>query len=135
MRLLLIAATGGLAMLSACSDAQDDVEDQIENQAEASAAAAGSTVAALGLSEAQLLDADLMDGNGGDLGDVEAVLRDSAGQVDRLLVEVEGPEPDRYVEIPITGLTPRAQGDDTDLVTTMTTADLEALPAATLPPA
>ena len=133
MRLLLIAAAGGLAMLSACSDSQDDAEDRVEDQAEASAAAAGSAVAALGLMETQLLNADLIDSSGADLGDVEGVLRDSAGQADRLLVEVEGPDPDRFVEIPITGLTTRADGDDTDLVTTKTAADLDALPAVTQP--
>jgi hypothetical protein len=137
MRLLLIAAAaGGLAALSACSDdAQDRAEDQLENQAEASAAQAGSATAALGLTERQLLDADLIDGSGADLGDVEAVLRNAGGEVDRLIVEVDGPDPDRYVEVPVQGLTTRVQGDDTDLVSTMAAADLEALPAATLPPA
>jgi hypothetical protein len=133
--MLLIAAAGGLAMLSACSDQQDQAEDQLEAQSESSAAAAGNAEAALGLSEAQLLDADLIDATGADLGDVEAVLRNAGGQVDRLLVEVDGPEPDRYVEIPVEGLTTRAEGNDTDLVSTMTAADLEALPAASLPPA
>ncbi len=135
MKLLLIAAAGGLLSLSACNDAQDRAEDQLENQAEASARQAGSTIAALGLTERQLLDADLIDASGADLGDVEAVLRNAGGQVDRLIVEVDGPDPERYVEVPIEGLTTRAQGDDTDLVTTMTSADLGALPAATLPPA
>jgi len=135
MRLLVIAAAGGLALLSACSDPQDEAEDRMEDQADASAAASGTAEAALGLSEAQLLDADLIDASGADLGDVESVLRNASGQVDRLLVEVEGPDPDRYVEIPTAGLTTRVEGDDTDLVSTMTTADLDALPAATLPPA
>ena len=133
MKLLLIAAAGGLLTLSACNDAQDRAEDQLENQAEASARQSGSEIAALGLTERQLLDADLIDSTGADLGDVEAVLRDAGGQVDRLIVEVDGPDPERYVEVPITGLTTRADGDDTDLVTTMTAADLGALPSATLP--
>jgi hypothetical protein len=133
MRLLLIAAATGLATLTACSDAQGD--DQREGQAEASATTqSGSAVAALGLTEQQLLDADLIDASGTELGEVETVLRNAGGEVDHLIVEVEGPDPDRYVEVPITGLTTRVQGDDTDLVTTMTSADLGALPATTLPP-
>jgi len=133
----MIAAAGGLVLLSACESKEerqaDRVEHEVERQAEASARAAGAAVAALGLTETQLLDADLVDTNGVDIGDVEAVLRDSSGNVDRLLVEVDGPSPERYVEIATTGLTTRPEGDDVDVVTTMTRADLDALPAATLP--
>src|SRR5690606_22800573 len=93
-----------LAALAACdSQAEreaDRVEDQVEQQAEASAVAAGNAVAALGLTEAQLLEADLVAADGTDLGDVEQVRRDSAGAVEGLLVEVEDSNPDRYVVVP-----------------------------------
>ena len=137
MQRFVIAATGALVLLSACSKQAEAErqEERIENQAERSAAAAGAAVAALGLTETQLLDADLVDTSGVDLGDVEAVMRDSAGNVSGLLVEVDGPSPERFVEVAITGLTTRPDGDDVDVVTTMTRADLDALPAATLPPA
>ena len=95
--------------------------------------AAGDAEAALGLTERQLLDADLRAADGSELGDVEAVLRNAAGEVDCLLVEVEDSDPDRFVEVPIDGLTPIQGGDDADLSTSMTRADIDALPDATLP--
>lgn len=123
-----------LAALAACdSQAEreaDRVEDQVEQQTEASAVAAGNAVAALGLTEAQLLEADLVAADGTDLGDVEQVRRDSAGAVEGLLVEVEDSNPDRYVVVPIDGLTPKTMGDDVDLSTTMTAAQLADLPDA-----
>jgi len=127
-----------LAALAACdSQAERDadrVEDQVEQQAEASAVAAGNTVAALGLTEAQLLEADLIAADGTDLGDVQQVRRDAAGAVEGLLVEVEDSDPDRYVVVPVDGLTPKTVGDDIDLSTTMTAAELKALPDAEMTP-
>jgi hypothetical protein len=132
-RLAILPAT--LFALAACeSDAEqqsDAMEDQIEQQAEASAAAAGSAEAALGLTEAQLLDADLVTADGTDLGDVEQVRRDASGAVQGLLVEVEDSNPDRFVLVPLDGLTTRANGDDTDLQTTMAAQDLAAMPDET----
>jgi len=125
-----------LCALAACqSQAEkqaDAAADRIEQQAETSAAAAGSAVAALGLSEAQLLDADLVGTDGKDLGDGEHVRRGADGAVNGLLVEIEHSKPDRYVVVPIDGLTTRRNGDDIDVQTTMTAADLAALPDATL---
>lgn len=137
MRLSHLAALPVLAAaLAACdSDAEreaDATEDRIEQQADASAAAAGSAVAALGLSETQLLDADLVTADGTDLGDIEQVQRDASGAVTGFLVEVENSNPDRYVVVPLTGLTTRVSGNDTDLQATMTAEDLAALPDATL---
>lgn len=132
------AATLALLALAGCDSAAerqaDAAEDRIERQADASAAAAGPTPAALGLSETQLLEADLVAADGTDLGDVEQVRRDASGAVEGLLVEIENSDPDRYVVVPMEGLTTRLQGDDTDLQTTLTAADLAALPDATLPP-
>lgn len=128
--LILIAAPFGL--LVACSDANEAAEEKLEKAAETSATLAGPVPAALGLSEAQLLDADLVDVDGNELGEVAQVLRDSDQKVDRLLVELEGPG-DRYVHVPIFGLKPVVKGSDTDLQTTMTKARLDALPEVKLP--
>ena len=139
MRLARLSALPMLALalaLAACdSEAEreaDATEDRIEQQADASAAVAGGAIAALGLTETQLLDADLVAADGTDLGDVEQVRRDASGAVSGLLVEVEDSNPDRYVVVPLTGLTTVARGDDTDLQATMTAADLAALPDAAL---
>lgn len=128
--LILIAAPLGL--LAACSDKNEAAEEKLERAAETSATVAGPVPAALGLSEAQLLDADLVDADGKELGEVAQVLRDSDQKVDRLLVELEGPG-DRYVHVPILGLKPVVKGSDTDLQTTMTKARLDALPEVKLP--
>ena len=139
MRLAHLSALPMLALalaLAACdSEAEreaDATEDRIEQQADASAAAAGGAIAALGLTETQLLDADLVAADGTDLGDVEQVRRDASGAVSGLLVEVEDSNPDRYVVVPLTGLTTVVRRDDTDLQATMTAADLAALPDAAL---
>ena len=131
----LLAATVCIAALAACSDSPQDVaEDRVEDAAEASAATAGPAPVALGLSEAQLLEADLRAAaDGAELGDVTSLLRTADGSVDRLLVEIEDSNPDRFVEVPVAGLTVLARGNDTDLVTTMTRDQLAALPEATLP--
>lgn len=133
MKIHLLAAVCSLGLLSACNDANDAVEDKMEREAEASASAAGPAEVALGLNEAQLLDAELIGPNNVELGNVAQVVRDDAGKVDRLLVEVEDSNPDKYVHVPIAGLKTVVRGTDTDLSTTMTKAQLDALPAVTLP--
>lgn len=132
MRAIIAAAILSLP-LAACNDANDKAEDQLERNAEASAQSAGPAQAALGLSEAQLLNADLVDGAGIELGDVAQVLRDTSGKVDRLLIEIEDSNPDKFVHVPIAGLGTVARGTDTDLTTTMTMAQLNALPSVALP--
>ena len=82
------------ALLSACSDNDDAAEDKLEKAAETSATVAGPVPAALGLSEAQLLDADLVGADGKELGDVAQVVRGADDKVDRLLVEIEDSSPD-----------------------------------------
>ena len=125
--LLATAATG----LVACNGESetDAAEDRIETAAEQSATVAGTEEAALGMSEWQLLDAELVDASGVELGDVESISRDASGAVDRLLVEVEDSDPDKYVYVPITGLSSIQRGDDMDISTTMTKAEFDALPA------
>ncbi|MBW8296395.1 PRC-barrel domain containing protein [Sphingopyxis sp.] len=132
MRSLLVLALS-TACLSACADKNEAAEDQLEKAAETSARVAGSLPAALGLSEAQLLDADLVDARGTELGDIAQILRGPDDKVDRLLVEIEDSNPDRYVHVPITGLKTRVRGKDTDLVTTMTKVEIAALPEVKLP--
>ena len=128
----LIMILGPLSVLTACADKNETAEEKVEKAAETSATVAGAVPAAIGLSEAQLLDADLVDADGRELGEVVQVLRDRDEKVDRLLVELDGPG-DRYVHVPILGLKPVTKGDDTDLRTTMTKARLEALPDVKLP--
>ena len=128
-----VLLASSVILLAACSDRNDAAEDRMERAAEQSAAASGATPVALGLTEAQLLDAELVGANGVEIGDVAQVVRGAGGAVDRLLVEIEDSNPDRFVHIPIAGLTTVVRGDDTDLSTTLTRADLEALPEVRLP--
>lgn len=131
-----VIASLSLTVLAACDSAAekqaDATEQRIEQQADSSAATSGATPAALGLTETQLLEADLKGTDGTDLGDVEQVRRNASGIVDGLLVELEDSNPSRYVLVPIEGLSPRVDGDDTDLQTTKTKAELAAMPDAIL---
>ena len=131
MRTLLILASS-TALLSACADKNEAAEEKLERAAETSATVAGSVPAALGLTETQLLDAELVGADGQELGDVAQVLRDASNKVDRLLVEIEDSNPDRFVAVPVAGLTTVAAGDDTDLATSMSREQLAALPDAQL---
>ena len=121
---------GSALVLSACNDQEDQVEDRIEEQAEQSAQESGDTPVALGLTERQLLDAEVLAADGTELGDVEAVTKDADGNATELLIEVEDSDPDRYVEIPIDGLTVTTRGNDTDLSSEMTMEDISSLPDA-----
>lgn len=137
MRLAPLATLPLLALaLAACeSEAErqaDRTEDLIERQADASAAAGGNTVVALGLTERQLLDADLVAADGTDLGDVEQVRRGLDGEIEGLVVEIENSDPDRFVLVPLDGLTTRPSGDDIDVQSTMTAQQLAALPDVTV---
>ena len=132
---VLLGVIAASSMVVACGETAaeqeaDRVEDQVEMQADQSAAAAGAEEAALGMTEAQLVDADLVTADGTDLGDIEMVRRGADGAVTGLVVEVDDAEPDRWVEIAMDGLTSRPDGDDMDVQTTMTAADLAALPDA-----
>jgi hypothetical protein len=132
----LLTALACTTLLAACGgDANDVAEDQVEDQAEASAAAAGPSIAALGLTEAQLLEADLVGTDNVDLGDVTRLNRAADGSVESLLIEIEDSNPDRYVSVPIAGLTTVTRGDDIDLATTMSRDQIQALPEVTLSPA
>ena len=121
---------GSALLLSACNDQEDQVGDRIEEQAEQSAQESGDTPVALGLTERQLLDAEILAADGTELGDVEAVTKDADGNATELLIEVEDSDPDRYVTIPIDGLTVTTRGNNTDLSSEMTMEDIGSLPDA-----
>ncbi|MFK4003871.1 PRC-barrel domain containing protein [Qipengyuania sp. NPDC077563] len=121
---------GSALLLSACNDQGDQVEDRIEEHAEQSAQESGDTPVALGLTERQLLDAEILATDGTELGDVEAVTKDADGNATELLIEVEDSDPDRYVTIPIDGLTVTTRGNNTDLSSEMTMEDIGSLPDA-----
>ena len=131
-RTFIVATTLGLA-LAACSNADGNTTPNDTSMAqttpipEAMPPAAGGVVA-LGMTEAQLTDADLLDGAGKDLGDVEGLVRDAAGQVTHVIVEISDTSPDRYVQVPITGLRLVERGNDRDIGSTLTRDQLMALP-------
>lgn len=130
LALLPLVACALAACESEADRQADATEDRIEQQADASLAAADDAEVALGMTERQLLDADLRAADGTELGDVELVQRDASGAVTGLVVEIEDSDPDRFVVVPIEGLTTRPDGDDRDVQTTMTAAELAALPDA-----
>ncbi|MGB3378805.1 MAG: PRC-barrel domain containing protein, partial [Allopontixanthobacter sediminis] len=57
--------------------------------------------------------------------------RDASGVVTGLLVEIEDSDPDRYVQVPLSGLSAK-EGTlgDIDVQTSMTSQELAALPEA-----
>lgn len=127
----LIAVASLAALMAACSEQKKEPAPAAEPAATAPTPAAGLTrdePVALGLTVAQLEDADLLAVNGSDFGDVERVDVDSAGKVTGLIVAPTGPG-ERWVRLPLTGLTVKADGDDHDVVTTMTWEEVKALPA------
>ena len=92
---------------------------------------------ALGLTRLQLEDADLVDLNGREIGEVERLVIDRNGAVVGLLVEIDqnDPKPDHIVRIPLTGLAAVPDPDDKgefDVQTRQGVAELLTLPATTL---
>lgn len=137
MKPTLALLAGATALLAACNNSStDNAKDQVGSTAEATTAVAEPAPGgAFGLTEAQILDADLLGTDGTARGDIVTVVRAHDGRVTGLLVKVEDSDPERFVEIPAQGLVVLTRGDSTDLVTTRTAADFDALPAATLPAA
>lgn len=134
MRVTVAAMT--LVLVAGCGDGNVPMT-QTDDAANASAAAAptgsvpGGQVLALGLTVAQIDDADIVDYSGRDLGDVEGLVMGPDGALSSLIVEVDGTQPDRLVTLPIAGLSVVENGGDRDLRVTMTAEQLRALPAAT----
>lgn len=96
-----------------------------QNRAET---AATSVALALGMTRDQLEDADLVSPAPGftDLGDVETLVLDAAGQVTGLVIDLEGVDTD--VIIPVGQVASVRRDDDVDLSTTLSQAQLQALP-------
>lgn len=94
---------------------------------------AAAATGALGLTEVQLRDADLIDAADLDLGDVEAVARGADGAITGLIVEIEDTTSDRFVQIPLDGLQAVQRGNDWDVRTTATKDALLALPEVPRP--
>ena len=133
----LLAAASAAVLLAACSQPPTK---PVRTPAAAPGAASPPTAAAgtpaapagamsLGLTVAQLENADLITPAGVDLGDVQRVDMDASGVITGLIVEPEGEGGPRWVRVSLDGLTPRQEGDDYDLVSNMTLAQLKALPA------
>lgn len=133
MHLPLLAAAATIA-LTACGDNQRADTPAAGTTAPATAPVSTQTtntaepVLALGLTRRQLEDAELLDATGAEIGEVERVVTDASGAVTGLLVEIEDTTPDRYVTIPLDGLTVVTQGDDRDLRSTHTRDALVAMP-------
>ncbi len=133
MYLPLLTAAASIA-LTACGNGQPTATPAAGTAAPAPAPVAAQTtnmaepVLALGLTRRQLEDAELLDATGAEIGEVERVVTDASGAVTGLLVEIEDTTPDRYVTIPLDGLTVVTHGDDNDLRSTHTRAALVAMP-------
>ena len=133
----IVCAVGAAALLAgACNEPEDTTTVPADETTAADTMAPvddgmGAGDMTLGMTNAQLEDADVVSADGTDLGDVERVVTDDSGQVTGLAVRVEGAAEGEHVLLPIAGLTTRADGMDNDVQTTMTIEDLQALPAWT----
>lgn len=130
--LVSIVACGGAACASETERQADTAEDRVEQQAESNAAASGDTIAALGMTERQLLASDLVTADGTELGDVTQLRRNAQGALDGLLIEIENSDRDRFVIVPMNGLSARHGAMGNYVQTIMTAQDLDALPPASL---
>lgn len=128
-----IAITGAALLVTACGSNETTPPVANDTAMQTSLGTTDTTAApvdavALGLTERQLLDADFKDWNGSDLGDVEALERDTGGAVTHLIVEIDDTDPDRYVRVPVDGLERVADGNDWDVRGQFTRDQLMALP-------
>lgn len=128
-----IAITGAALLVTACGSNETTPPVANDTAMQTSLGTTDTTAApvdavALGLTERQLLDADFKDWNGSDLGDVEALERDTGGAVTHLIVEIDDTDPDRYVRVPVDGLERVADGNDWDVRGQYTRDQLMALP-------
>jgi len=124
---LTVAACGG-------SDTTDDVvqaptpgAQPVEVSETRADAATTRAALAFGMTSDELEDADLLSSENTKLGEVESLVLDAASQLQSVVVDLEGPG-DIEVLVPVGQLTSITRGDDKDLVTTLTAAELQALP-------
>ncbi|MFN6981872.1 MAG: hypothetical protein ACK4NU_08090 [Brevundimonas sp.] len=138
-RLISIALVSGVLGLAACSDNSEDVVQVpapdaapvpvTENRADAATTQAA---LAFGMTGDELEEADLLSRDNTDLGDVETLILNPQGALTHLVVELEGPG-DLKVQVPLGDVTSIDRNGDKDLVTGLTLAQLQALPAWTPP--
>lgn len=140
-----LVLVGAALMIGACSEgppAPDGTEivrngmvmaEDADTATDVADAAATGPNTAFGLTADQIDDAELVDGNDVELGEIEHLLIGADGTVVGLIAEIG--ETDRDVQLPLTGLRAAKRGGDWDLVTTMTAEQLLALPdeSAALP--
>lgn len=131
MKIWYASLTIPAALLASCGETPNS-DQTAQNSAPATPVGRtpGLPVIVLQLTELQLLDADLLDASGKDIGDVEMVMRGPDGKPTGLLVDVEGTKPDRYVQVPLDGLSPVRDGQGWDLGSNLTRDDLLKLPEA-----
>ncbi|HVK41063.1 MAG TPA: PRC-barrel domain-containing protein [Phenylobacterium sp.] len=91
---------------------------------------------ALGLTRLQLEDADVVDLQGREIGEVERIVTSPEGRVTGLILEIDqrDPKPDHIVQVPLTGLAAVPDRDDRgafDVQTRQGVAELLSMPAAT----
>ncbi len=133
-RLISLAAVLTLTGVAACDREEDVVQQPAPNMApvpvegERADAALQNTAQYFGMSREQLEDADLLSRDNTDLGDVETLIADPAGRLTHVVVELEGPG-DPKVQVPVGDLQSVDNNGEKDLVTDLTAAQLQALPA------
>ncbi len=133
-RSLMIAAAAA-ALLAACSqqketppaDTAPAVGPAMTAQPDAAAMTQGEPLV-LGLRSAQLEGANLLSTDGTDVGDVQKVDVSSDGKATGLIVAPTGVG-ERWVRLPLAGLTVKTLGDDHVVVTGLTLDQVKALPA------
>ncbi|MNR17765.1 hypothetical protein D3C85_1344470 [compost metagenome] len=115
----LIVVASLAALLAACSEQKKET---------APAAVAEPEPMALGLKVSQFDGSNLLQTNGSDLGDVVRVDVNSEGKATGLIVAPTGPG-QRWVRLPLAGLTTKVDGPYHDVVTNLTWEEVKALPA------
>lgn len=120
----LIILVSAAALLGACS------EQKKEPAPPAAAAMAEPEPMALGLKASQFDGGNLLSTNGSDLGDVVRVDVNSEGRATGLIVAPTGPG-QRWVRLPLAGLTVKTDGPYHDVVTPLTWEEVKALPGWT----
>jgi hypothetical protein len=118
----LIVLASVAALLAACS------EQKKEAPPAAPPAAMPDEPVALGLKASQFSGSNLLSTNGSDLGDVVRIDVNSAGRATGLIVAPTGPG-QRWVRLPLDGLTVKVDGPYHDVVTPLTWEEVKALPA------
>ncbi|WP_292052244.1 MULTISPECIES: PRC-barrel domain-containing protein [unclassified Brevundimonas] len=134
--LMMAVAAVGVLGLGACDNSTNDVvrapapdmapEPLSRDEAKA---ATNEAALALGMTRKALEDADLVNAQGQDLGDVESLVTDASGTVTHFVVELDGPG-DVQVLLPLAQVKAetRTDGKSPDLVTQLTSGELAALP-------